>query len=55
MNKNEDQFPKVKYERPDATEYMMTNPTPRPTTMSVEDYYNEGSYQYGKRPKGWKK
>ncbi len=26
-----------------------------PTTMSTEEYYNKGGYQYGKRPKGWKK
>lgn len=25
-----------------------------PTTMSTEDYYGTG-YQYGKRPKGWKR
>jgi hypothetical protein len=25
-----------------------------PTTMSTEDYYGN-KYQYGKRPKGWKK
>jgi hypothetical protein len=25
-----------------------------PTTMSTEDYYGT-SYQYGKRPKGWKR
>jgi hypothetical protein len=55
MNKDEDQFPKVKYERPDTTEYMMSQPTPRPTSMNTEDYYSEGGYQYGKRPKGWKK
>lgn len=26
-----------------------------PRTMSTEDYYNKGGYQYGKRPKGWKR
>jgi hypothetical protein len=25
-----------------------------PTTMSTEEYYGN-TYQYGKRPKGWKK
>jgi hypothetical protein len=26
-----------------------------PTTMSTEDYYNKGGYQYGRRPKGWRR
>ena len=25
-----------------------------PTTKSLDETYNSGGYQYGKRPKGWK-
>lgn len=67
MNPNEDPFeeyrlpgdekPKpIKFER-ESGELSVHLPRRNqlPTTMSTEDYYSKGGYQYGKRPKGWKR
>ncbi len=67
MNPSEDPFEeyrtlgdekpkKIKWEKeyPDETVHLQRR-YQLPTTMSTEDYYNQGGYQYGKRPKGWKR
>lgn len=46
--------PQWEKEHPDETVHLRRR-YQLPTTMSVEDYYNKGGYQYGKRPKGWRR
>lgn len=42
--------PKWEREHPDETIHLRRR-YQLPTTMSVEDYYAQGGYQYGKRPR----
>jgi len=55
-----DKFPdnRVKYQRPDLSEYMMRQVRPdevhNPNVKPYDPYHDPGPYQFGKRPKGWR-